>query len=91
MFTVFINLQLKPEEVTNITKDFNEPGTLAPIGLFLATEKYMVIQGEPGVVIRGKKVILFHTYDIIIVCIYSSFISHHFTLYSNNVGLNLFS
>ncbi|URE39345.1 hypothetical protein MUK42_14546 [Musa troglodytarum] len=32
-----------------------EPGTLAPIGLFLGSTKYMVIQGEPGAVIRGKK------------------------------------
>ncbi|XP_074575352.1 profilin-3-like [Curcuma longa] len=47
--------ELKPEEITNILKDFDEPGTLAPIGLFIAAEKYMVIQGEPGVVIRGKK------------------------------------
>ncbi|WOK97907.1 profilin-3 [Canna indica] len=47
--------QMKPEEVTNIINDFNEPGTLAPIGLFIGTAKYMVIQGEPGAVIRGKK------------------------------------
>ncbi|KQK09648.1 profilin-2 [Brachypodium distachyon] len=45
----------KPEEMTNIMKDFDEPGTLAPTGLFLASAKYMVIQGEPGAVIRGKK------------------------------------
>lgn len=37
-------------------KDFDEPGHLAPTGLFLAGTKYMVIQGEPGAVIRGKKV-----------------------------------
>uniref|UniRef100_J3KX69 Profilin n=2 Tax=Oryza brachyantha TaxID=4533 RepID=J3KX69_ORYBR len=36
-------------------KDFNEPGSLAPTGLHLGGTKYMVIQGEPGVVIRGKK------------------------------------
>lgn len=36
--------------------DFNEPGTLAPTGLYLGGTKYMVIQGEPGAVIRGKKV-----------------------------------
>lgn len=36
--------------------DFAEPGTLAPTGLYLGGTKYMVIQGEPGVVIRGKKV-----------------------------------
>ncbi|EER87860.1 hypothetical protein BDA96_10G048400 [Sorghum bicolor] len=47
--------QLKPEEVAAITKDFDEPGTLAPTGLFVGGTKYMVIQGEPGAVIRGKK------------------------------------
>lgn len=36
--------------------DFAEPGSLAPTGLFLGGTKYMVIQGEPGAVIRGKKV-----------------------------------
>ena len=36
--------------------DFAEPGTLAPTGLYLGGTKYMVIQGEPGAVIRGKKV-----------------------------------
>ena len=35
--------------------DFNEPGSLAPTGLYLGGTKYMVIQGEPGAVIRGKK------------------------------------
>ncbi|XP_020105274.1 profilin-3 [Ananas comosus] len=47
--------QFKPEEITNIMKDFDEPGSLAPTGLFLGSTKYMVIQGEPGAVIRGKK------------------------------------
>ena len=42
--------------MTDIMKDFDEPGHLAPTGLFLAGLKYMVIQGEPGAVIRGKKV-----------------------------------
>lgn len=49
-------LQLKTEEVNGINKDFEEPGFLAPTGLFLGGAKYMVIQGEPGAVIRGKKV-----------------------------------
>jgi profilin len=49
-------LQFKLEEIEAINKDFDQPGTLAPTGLFLAGAKYMVIQGEPGVVIRGKKV-----------------------------------
>ncbi|KAI9119400.1 hypothetical protein K1719_010075 [Acacia pycnantha] len=47
--------QLKPGEVTDIMKDFDEPGYLAPKGLHLGGNKYMVIQGEPGAVIRGKK------------------------------------
>ncbi|VVA99721.1 unnamed protein product [Arabis nemorensis] len=47
--------QLKAGEIDGIIKDFNEPGTLAPTGLFLGGAKYMVIQGEPGAVIRGKK------------------------------------
>lgn len=52
-------LQFKPEEIAAIMKDFEEPGSLAPTGLHLGGTKYMVIQGEPGAVIRGKKVIYF--------------------------------
>ena len=48
--------QFKPEEIAAILKDFEEPGSLAPTGLFLGGTKYMVIQGEAGAVIRGKKV-----------------------------------
>lgn len=54
---LFFYLQFKPEEITAIMNDFNEPGVLAPTGLYLGGAKYMVIQGEPGAVIRGKKVI----------------------------------
>ncbi|BBG98904.1 profilin 5 [Prunus dulcis] len=36
----------KPEEITAIMKDFDEPGSLAPTGLHLGGTKYMVIQGE---------------------------------------------
>eukprot|EP00252_Welwitschia_mirabilis_P027880 TRINITY_DN975_c0_g1_i2.p1 TRINITY_DN975_c0_g1~~TRINITY_DN975_c0_g1_i2.p1 ORF type:complete len:133 (+),score=21.27 TRINITY_DN975_c0_g1_i2:418-816(+) len=46
---------IKPEEVNAIVNDFQEPGTLAPSGLYIGGAKYMVIQGEPGAVIRGKK------------------------------------
>ncbi|XP_051152490.1 profilin-2 [Andrographis paniculata] len=46
---------LKPDEINGILTDFNEPGHLAPTGLFFGGAKYMVIQGEPGAVIRGKK------------------------------------
>ncbi|KAF3515336.1 hypothetical protein F2Q69_00001139 [Brassica cretica] len=40
---------------SGINKDFSEPGPLAPTGLFINGAKYMVIQGEPNAVIRGKK------------------------------------
>lgn len=36
--------------------EFDESGDLATKGLILGGTKYMVIQGEPGYVIRGKKV-----------------------------------
>lgn len=55
-------MQPKLEEISGIIADFNEPGYLAPTGLFLGGIKYMVIQGEPGAVIRGKKVIFFFFY-----------------------------
>ncbi|KMZ59292.1 Profilin-1 [Zostera marina] len=48
-------IPFKPEEFTSIMNDFNEPGFLAPTGLHVDGAKYMVIQGEPGSVIRGKK------------------------------------
>ena len=51
-------MQFTQEEVSAIMKDFEEPGYLAPTGLFLGGTKYMVIQGEPGAVIRGKKVMI---------------------------------
>ncbi|KAL5728970.1 Glutamate 5-kinase [Ranunculus cassubicifolius] len=47
--------EFKQKEIEDINKDFDEPGSLAPTGLFLGGAKYMVIQGEPGAVIRGKK------------------------------------
>ena len=53
--------QVKPEEITAVLNDFDEPGSLAPTGLFLGGTKYMVIQGEPGAVIRGKKVRTWHS------------------------------
>ncbi|EPS66446.1 profilin, partial [Genlisea aurea] len=43
------------DEIAAIVEDFDEPGKLAPTGLHLGGIKYMVIQGEPGSVIRGKK------------------------------------
>ncbi|XP_068303812.1 profilin-like [Pyrus communis] len=45
----------KLEEITTIIKDFDEPGSIAPIGLHLGGTKYMVIQGEGEAMICGKK------------------------------------
>ncbi|GLU22312.1 hypothetical protein SLE2022_383990 [Rubroshorea leprosula] len=47
--------QVKPNEIQAIMKDFDEPGFLGPTGLHLGGTKYMVIRGESGAVIRGKK------------------------------------
>ena len=55
--SVLIHTQFKAEEISGIMKDFEEPGHLAPTGLHLGGTKYMVIQGEAGAVIRGKKVL----------------------------------
>ncbi|OWM84471.1 hypothetical protein CDL15_Pgr000911 [Punica granatum] len=52
---LFFPCLFKPQEIQGIMKDFEEPGHLAPTGLYLGGTKYMVIQGEPGAVIRGKK------------------------------------
>ncbi|KAG5569653.1 hypothetical protein MTR67_053428 [Solanum verrucosum] len=47
--------KFKEEEIKPILIEFNDPGHLAPTGIFLGGTKYMVIQGEFGAVIRGKK------------------------------------
>ena len=51
-----LRMQFKPDDITGIMNDVAEPGHLAPTGLHLGGTKYMVIQGEPGAVICGKKV-----------------------------------
>jgi profilin len=47
--------ELKDGEVEKLLSEFEAVNTLAQSGLFLGGLKYMVLQGEPGVVIRGKK------------------------------------
>ncbi|CAK9869971.1 unnamed protein product [Sphagnum jensenii] len=42
-------------EIANIVEGFEDNSTLPQHGLFLGGTKYMVIQGDPGAVIRGKK------------------------------------
>lgn len=69
---------MKPEEVTGVMNDFNEPGSLAPTGLYLGGTKYMVIQGESGAVIRGKKVAESNCYPNSCLCILTQFMLMHF-------------
>ncbi|KAI5067585.1 hypothetical protein GOP47_0018113 [Adiantum capillus-veneris] len=48
--------EIKTDEVTAIVNAFNsDGGELAQRGLFIGGAKYLVVQGEQGVVIRGKK------------------------------------
>ncbi|KAH7435467.1 hypothetical protein KP509_06G066200 [Ceratopteris richardii] len=47
--------EMKPQEVKDIINAFEDSGPLAEKGLFLGGVKYLVVQGDPGVVIRGKK------------------------------------
>lgn len=49
-----IYVQFKPEEITAIMKDFDEPGSLGPTQLHLGGTKDVVIKGKSGAVIRGK-------------------------------------
>ncbi|KAL2619944.1 hypothetical protein R1flu_000149 [Riccia fluitans] len=46
---------LHPDEITRIVKGMDDSSQIAASGLFLGGQKYMVIQGEAGQVIRGKK------------------------------------
>jgi profilin len=50
-------LQLKAGQ--KLLDGFEENSLLAQNGLFLGGQKYMVLQGDPGIVIRGKKVLAF--------------------------------
>jgi profilin len=47
--------QLSPTEVEKLLDGFEDGSLLAHNGLFLGSAKYMVLQGDPGIVIRGKK------------------------------------
>lgn len=49
--------QLKDNEIDNVVKGMVDNGQLAQAGLYLGGLKYMVIQGEAGQVIRGKRVL----------------------------------
>ena len=43
------------EQIAAINKEFSKSGTLAQTGLRLGDVKYMVVAGDEGAVIRGRK------------------------------------
>lgn len=47
--------ELNSDEITNLVTGFQDTSSLAMNGLYLGGTKYMLIQGEPGAVLRGKK------------------------------------
>lgn len=47
--------EITDDEVAKIMEELNSPGKIAQSGLFLGGTKYIVIPGEPGEVIRGRK------------------------------------
>ncbi|KAL4450661.1 hypothetical protein ABPG77_001017 [Micractinium sp. CCAP 211/92] len=44
-----------PEEIAALVAGFTDPSALAQNGLRFGGEKYMMVAGEPGEVLRGKK------------------------------------
>ncbi|KAH7439700.1 hypothetical protein KP509_04G073200 [Ceratopteris richardii] len=46
---------ISAKEIDDIIKAFEDSSTIAQKGLFIGGTKYFVVQGEEGVVIRGKK------------------------------------
>lgn len=49
-------LQLSMEEIEKLNNGFEENSVLPQNGMFLGGLKYMVVQGDAGIVVRGKKV-----------------------------------
>ena len=43
------------EQIQNIVKGFDDSDSLAQAGLKLGDKKFLVVQGDPGQVIRGKQ------------------------------------
>lgn len=66
--------EITDEEVEAIMKGFDDASVLAVNGLRIGGEKYMVLAGEPGEVLRGKKgpggVTVKKTHSAIVVGIY---------------------
>jgi profilin len=47
--------ELSMPEIEKLNNGFEENSVLPQNGLFLGGHKYMVLQGDPGIVVRGKK------------------------------------
>lgn len=47
--------EVTPEEIAALVAGFDDPSKLAQNGIRIGGEKYMMVAGEPGEVIRGKK------------------------------------
>ena len=47
-------MQMKPNEVTSMMNEFDNPGSLDPTGFHIGGSGYNVLRGEPDAVIRGK-------------------------------------
>ncbi|KAK9812885.1 hypothetical protein WJX72_005251 [[Myrmecia] bisecta] len=47
--------EITEKEVADIVKGFTDTGSLAQSGLYVGGTKYLVVTGEEGTVIRGKK------------------------------------
>jgi len=46
---------ISPDEIAKLNNGFEEGSVLPQHGLFLGGLKYLVVQGDPGIVVRGKK------------------------------------
>ncbi|KAK2632422.1 hypothetical protein EUGRSUZ_L01578 [Eucalyptus grandis] len=60
--------QLTTEERITIMREFDEPGTLTTIGLYLGGTKYVVIGVEPGDAIQAHKVNQLVASRLFIIC-----------------------
>lgn len=65
---------ITPGEVQNIVQGFDDDSKLSEVGLVIGGQKYFLIQGEKGAVIRGRQgkfgVVIKKTHTAMVVGIY---------------------
>ncbi|XP_047940329.1 profilin-like [Salvia hispanica] len=89
--------KLKPNEVTSMMNEFDNPGTLAPTGLQIGGSSYFVIRGEPDAIIRGTGKNMGHNVTIkkttlgLIVCMMRDFVVFRATWLSRRWVIILFN